>query len=148
MTFSEKIFELRKSRGWSQEELAERLGVTRQSVSKWEGGDSVPDVDKIVDLSELFGVSTDYLLKDRAGSPTEEPVVRAAASHDPESAESRVQGDRRHRIILAIQGVFWPLVIAAYLLWSFLTRDWGFTWIIWPIAALVSGALGAFDALR
>lgn len=50
--------------GWSQEELAEQMNVTRQSVSKWEGAQSVPDLKKIIRLSELFGVSTDYLLKD------------------------------------------------------------------------------------
>ena len=61
---SEKIINLRKSRGWSQEELAERLDVSRQSVSKWESGVSNPELDKIVAMSTLFGVSTDYLLKD------------------------------------------------------------------------------------
>ena len=59
---SEKIINLRKSRGWSQEELAERLNVSRQSVSKWEGAQSVPDMNKILMLSEVFGVSTDFLL--------------------------------------------------------------------------------------
>ncbi len=64
MNISEKIISLRKSRGWSQEELAERLSISRQSVSKWESGSAIPDVDKIIMLSEIFEVSTDYLLKD------------------------------------------------------------------------------------
>lgn len=64
MTLSEKITTHRRSRGWSQEELAEKLGVSRQSVSKWESGLATPEIDKIVMLSEIFGVSTDYLLKD------------------------------------------------------------------------------------
>ncbi|MGI6038996.1 MAG: helix-turn-helix domain-containing protein [Eubacteriales bacterium] len=55
---------LRKRYGWSQEELAEKMQVTRQSVSKWEGAQSIPDLDKILRLSQIFGVSTDYLLKD------------------------------------------------------------------------------------
>ena len=63
MSLGDKIAELRRQRGWSQENLAERLGVTRQSVSKWESGASVPDLDKIIGLSELFGVTTDYLIK-------------------------------------------------------------------------------------
>ena len=70
---SEKIINLRKSRGWSQEELAERLNVSRQSVSKWESGISNPDLDKIVAMSTLFGVSTDYLLKD-ATAEEREPI--------------------------------------------------------------------------
>lgn len=64
MIFADKLIELRKKSGWSQEELAEQMNVTRQSVSKWEGAQSVPDLEKIIQLSKLFGVSTDYLLKD------------------------------------------------------------------------------------
>lgn len=64
MLLSEKIMSLRKRNGWSQEELAQQLGVSRQSVSKWESMTSIPDIQKIMAMSELFGVSTDYLLKD------------------------------------------------------------------------------------
>ena len=64
MILAEKISKLRKQNGWSQEDLAMRLGVSRQSVSKWESTASMPDLDKIIKLSELFGVSTDYLLKE------------------------------------------------------------------------------------
>lgn len=64
MILAEKITELRKKSGWSQEELANQLGVSRQSVSKWESGASIPDLDRILKLSQIFGVSTDYLLKD------------------------------------------------------------------------------------
>ena len=69
MNLSEKIVVLRKYNGMSQEELAEKLGVTRQSVSKWEGAQSVPDIDKILQLARLFGVTTDYLLKEEQGEP-------------------------------------------------------------------------------
>lgn len=64
MILSEKITMLRKQKGWSQEELAEKLGISRQSVSKWESTASLPDLDKIIKMSDIFGVSTDYLLKD------------------------------------------------------------------------------------
>ncbi len=64
MKFADKLIQLRKKAGWSQEELAEQMDVTRQSISKWEGEQSIPDVEKIIRLSKLFGVSTDYLLKD------------------------------------------------------------------------------------
>ncbi len=64
MILAEKIMTLRKKKGWSQEELAEKLNISRQSVSKWESGASIPDIDKIILISGLFGVSTDYLLKD------------------------------------------------------------------------------------
>ena len=64
MILADKIIENRKKNGWSQEELADKLGVSRQSVSKWEGAQAVPDMKKIVMMSEIFGVSTDYLLRD------------------------------------------------------------------------------------
>lgn len=64
MILAEKITYLRKQREWSQEELAEQLEISRQSVSKWESGASIPELDKIIGMSNIFGVSTDFLLKD------------------------------------------------------------------------------------
>lgn len=69
MIFADKLILLRKKSGWSQEELAEQMNVTRQSVSKWEGAQAVPDLEKMLRLSQLFGVSTDYLLKDELEAP-------------------------------------------------------------------------------
>ena len=80
MILADKIMTLRKKAGWSQEELAGQLGVTRQSVSKWEGAQSVPDLDKVVQMSRLFGVSTDYLLKDEM---EDEEFVEAAEEEAP-----------------------------------------------------------------
>lgn len=79
MILAEKITELRKKAGWSQEELADRLGVSRQSVSKWESAQSVPDMNRILRLSEVFHVSTDYLLKD----DIEEPEASAEEEKEP-----------------------------------------------------------------
>ena len=67
MTIGEKILNMRKARGWSQEELAERVGVSRQAVSRWESGTAKPDADKIISICDLFGVSADYLLRDIPG---------------------------------------------------------------------------------
>lgn len=64
MSFAEKLKQLRSERGYSQENLAEMLGVSRQAVSKWESGRVYPDIDYIVEISNIFNVSTDYLLKD------------------------------------------------------------------------------------
>lgn len=63
MKLAEKIYELRKANGMSQEQLAEKLNVSRQSISKWESGDSSPEIERVVELSNVFNVSTDYLLK-------------------------------------------------------------------------------------
>lgn len=69
MILADKIIYLRKKCGWSQEELAEKMNVSRQSISKWEGAQSVPDLDKILKLCQVFGVSTDYLLKEEIEEP-------------------------------------------------------------------------------
>lgn len=63
MTIADRIQNLRKTKGISQEELADKIGVSRQAVSKWESEQSTPDVEKIILLSEYFEVTTDYLLK-------------------------------------------------------------------------------------
>lgn len=68
MILADKIIQLRKQFGWSQENLAEALNVSRQSVSKWESGNSIPDLSKILKMAEIFGVTTDYLLKDEIES--------------------------------------------------------------------------------
>ena len=83
MILADKIIDLRKKAGWSQEELAEKLGVSRQSVSKWVGAQSTPDMNKFLQLSGLFGVSTDYLLKD--DMEVSEPVT-APEDADTEGA--------------------------------------------------------------
>ena len=80
MLLSEKIMSLRKRNGWSQEELAQQLGVSRQSVSKWESMASMPDIQKIMAMSELFGVSTDYLLKDELEELPATAVTTTAAT--------------------------------------------------------------------
>ena len=87
MILADKIMQLRKKAGWSQEELAEQLGVTRQSVSKWEGAQSMPDMEKILQMSRLFGVSTDFLLKDEleAAEPDvapDEPALRRVSMEE------------------------------------------------------------------
>ncbi len=74
MQLHEKIFRCRRQLGLSQEELAERIGVTRQAVSKWEQGISTPELDSLVALAKIFGVTTDYLLSDAEQMPkTQQP---------------------------------------------------------------------------
>lgn len=85
MILAEKIINLRKKNGWSQEELAEKFGVTRQSISKYEGAQSIPDLDKILKLSEIFGVTTDYLIKDEL----EEEEYAPSQMHENESESDR-----------------------------------------------------------
>lgn len=74
MTMGEKILIMRKARGWSQEELAEHIGVTRQAVSRWESDSAKPDADNIIMVCDLFGVTADYLLRDLGGGAANVPL--------------------------------------------------------------------------
>lgn len=75
MTFAEKLQKLRKQNGLSQEQLAEKLNVSRQAVSKWESEQSIPDLEKVILMSDYFGVTTDYILK--GIEPTENNDTKA-----------------------------------------------------------------------
>ena len=72
---SEKIYTLRRKSGLSQEQLAEKIGVSRQAISKWEGGLSVPESEKLIAISEYFNVTLDYLLKDDADHIQERVIL-------------------------------------------------------------------------
>lgn len=80
MILADKIVALRKKAGWSQEELAQQLNVTRQSVSKWEGAQSIPDMEKILQMSRIFGVTTDFLLKDELETAEAAPETEPSAA--------------------------------------------------------------------
>ena len=102
MILADKIIENRKKNGWSQEELADKLGVSRQSVSKWEGAQAVPDMKKIVMMSELFGVSTDYLLRDEIenadpseATPIDSGLEETVRSVSLEEASSFLENNER-----------------------------------------------------
>lgn len=109
MILADKIARLRKQNGWSQEELAEKLGISRQSVSKWENGTSIPDLDKIIRMSGLFGVSTDYLLKDEIEELTQDESVEIreeqsvrVISLDEANAFMELTRKLAHRIAVAV----------------------------------------------
>lgn len=95
MTFAEKLIELRKSKGWSQEELGERLDVTRQTVSKWELGATTPEMEKLVAMSKLFGVSVDVLIKGE--SPLNEEKTTAQASQSTGNRRMFVNGEYKSK---------------------------------------------------
>ncbi len=105
MTIGEKISALRKEKGLSQESFAEALGVSRQSVSKWESGSSIPEIDKVVAMSSLFSVSTDYLLKDdEAPAENKEPEseVNVTPALTPEPKKKKLSVGKIIALVLAL----------------------------------------------
>lgn len=109
MKLSEKLHSLRKKSGLSQEELAEKLDVSRQAISKWESGVSVPESEKLIVISSYFNVSVDYLLKDEIKSPS---------PREPKAYESKSEAIIKHiGLALCILGfiflVAWGIVMIA-----------------------------------
>lgn len=94
MKLSEKILSLRTARGLSQGDLAEKLEVSRQSVSKWETGQSTPDLDKIIKLADLFGVSVDELVRE---GERPEPVKPEPVKPEPQVVYVEEQTQSQHR---------------------------------------------------
>lgn len=95
MTFGEKLQRLRQRAGMSQDALAEKLGVSRQAVSRWERDETMPETDKVIALAELFGVTTDYLLRQQPEETEREaPQDGGRPSHRPD----RRQDDLLDRI--------------------------------------------------
>jgi len=111
MTTSDKIVLLRKQKGWSQEELAELVDVSRQAVSKWESAQSMPDIDKLLKLSELFGVTTDYLLKDDC---TSETPVQTAVSESTKPLR-RVTMSEAEEYIKLRKSAAWRIALAVFM---------------------------------
>ncbi len=91
MNLADKLIQLRKQKGYSQEELADMLGVSRQSVSKWESGQSYPETDKLISLSEIFSVTTDYLLKENSPAPTHSDPVETPAENTADRPAAQEQ---------------------------------------------------------
>ncbi len=109
MALPEKLYTLRKKSGLSQEQLAEALNVSRQAISKWEGGSAMPESDKLLALSNYFGVSLDYLLKD--GAPDAALIVYGVLSILVPSVPAQISGSSMIRIDGS--GIFLLLCVAA-----------------------------------
>ena len=127
MILADKIIDLRKKNGWSQEELAEKLSVSRQAVSKWEGAQSVPDMARVLQMSELFGVSTDYLLKDNLektepaeDTPAESLPIRTVGMEEANAFLAAREVNARHIALGVMLCILSPIcLILVCGLWEF-----------------------------
>lgn len=112
MILADKIINERKRCGWSQEELAEKLSVSRQSVSKWEGAQAVPDLQKILKMAEIFNVTTDYLLKDEIES---EPVDNSGYAEDKDYNIRKVSMEEANEYLDTIKALAPKLALGVLL---------------------------------
>lgn len=119
MEFNNKLYELRKKRGYSQEELANRLNVSRQTISKWEVGESAPDMEKLVAISDLFEVSLDELVKDKVPEQAQpqEQIVRSEFYSDLKKHVLTEENKKKTQKGLKIAGI----AFGVFLLVDFIT---------------------------
>ena len=121
MSFAKKMIELRKQNGLSQQDLADRLGVSRQAISRWETGAVQPLADSVKSLAQVFQVSTDYLLNDDLDTPTPPPAAQPAP---PQEKPTPTRKHRKWLLALAALAAAALLVLvtaagtAYYLQWK------------------------------
>ena len=136
MTIYDKLVRLRKGKGWSQEELAEKLDVSRQAVSRWENGTALPDAENLRQLSRLLGVSTDYLLNDEYESDDDIPRVKSAEA----ALDTTVKKNRK---ILLTAAVAFIIAAVAFLITAIDRMD-----IMFVILAIANAVLSGIFAYR
>ena len=141
MKLADKLFELRKEKGWSQEKLAEQINVSRQSISKWESGQALPELEKIVELSKIFQVTTDYLLLEDSDKPEIKPIL------------SEDEKDRYYKEVKSYG--FWQVLyifvsaLAIFLFFAGSSFPATFTALIWlSFFLLIASAIAINKALK
>lgn len=139
MALPEKLYTLRKKSGLSQEQLAEALNVSRQAISKWEGGSAMPESDKLLALSNYFGVSLDYLLKD--GAPDAAPA-EAQEEHRTMRLLSLILcfGGAAALIVYGVLSILVPSVPAQISGSSMIHIDGSGIFLLLCVAAIAAGA--------
>ena len=141
MKLADKLFELRKEKGWSQEKLAEQINVSRQSISKWESDQALPELEKIVELSKIFQVTTDYLLLEDSDKPEIKPVL---------------SGDEKDRYYKEVKSYgFWHVLyifvsaLAIFLFFAGSSFPAKFTSLVWlSFFLLIASAMAINKALK
>ena len=137
MTIGEKIQNLRKQRGMSQEQLAEALGVSRQAVSKWEAGQSVPDIDKIISICDYFGVTTDYILRNAETTQSQHEVAQNAYNMSEKELDENIKKKQRSALLLAIAIVLYILCVVPVII---IENDVG-TVLMFVMVAVATGII-------
>ena len=141
--FGNRLQELRKQKGLSQEELAERLGVSRQAVSKWECGEASPDTDNLIELSKIYCISLDVLVgKGPLPEKVEVPEEKEDEDHDEDEEE-----EKKHPVYtmvnVVVSSISVLLIIVAYVLLGSLLNLWGQAWVLFLLIPVIPSILDA-----
>ena len=135
-----KLYELRKQAGLSQEAFAEKLGVSRQAVSKWECGASLPDTDNLITIANLYNISLDELIGRPAPEKTEKADAQEEYEDEDEKEEAEAEAyysddgtpaDKKRKTLRALHALPYPVfATVVFLLWGFLLDGWYISWTV------------------
>lgn len=154
LEIANRLVELRKQAGYSQEELAAKIGVSRQAISKWERGEASPDTDNLIALSRLYGVSLDEMLgnvpelKEEVEAEVVEPAHEIKTDDDDDEDEH--PGSVVSRLQVIVTSIGFTLALAAYLAMGFAWKNpdnigWAAGWIVFLIPPFISSVLSAIE---
>ena len=135
MNLSEKITKLRKGNGWSQEDMAEKMNISRQAISRWENGTALPDANNILQLSKLFNVTADYLLNEDYSSDNDIPCVKEACDL------LEIQKTRYGKRFL-VASLLWLLSAVVWLIQAIIWLD-----VIYCVLAVVNAILSLVNII-
>lgn len=143
MSFSENLYYLRKREGISQEELAEKLGVSRQAVSKWETGDAYPETEKIMMLCDRYGVTMDALMRGdvKAQTVEKQPVEESAAAAIPEPIQTEDIEPQNTTAQNIADGVVWLCAALVYLVLGVFGSLWHPAWILFVFTPAIASVV-------
>ena len=140
--FGNYLYSLRKSKGMTQQELADKLGVTNKAVSKWETGEAFPETAQLIPLSDIFGVTVDDLLRGKAETLVETKQITESPNEESESIHFEKQKKIRS-LGKMINTIIMLLATAIYLLLGFVWEIWHPSWVIFPVGGILCGIISA-----
>ena len=147
-----RLADLRKTNGFSQEELAEKIGVSRQAVSKWENGESSPDTDNLIALASLYGITLDELVN--GPKPNEEKVEPEIEVIDSDGDDDESKPRRMSKPQAFINSIGFPIAIVIYLLMGFFWTGpngglgWAAGWVVFLLPVVISSFVSAVEERR
>ena len=148
-----KLFELRKKLGLSQEELAEKLNVSRQAISKWERGESLPDTDNLITISKLYDVSLDELVGNINSVENQIEIVNDVCDNDDPDVSYTVDAEdstgKKKSISIFLHAFPYPILITViFLIWGFVWDGWDIAWTLYITIPLYHSVIECFKTKK
>lgn len=140
--FGNYLYTLRKSKGMTQQEIADKLGVTNKAVSKWETGEAFPETAQLVPLADIFGVTVDDLLRGKAGTLYETKQTTESL-HEPQESSHTDKKKKYRSIGKLINKIMFLSSTAIYILLGFVWGLWHPGWVIFPLCTILCAIISA-----